>query len=223
MSSSNCCFLTCIWISQEAGQVVWYSHLFQNFPQFVVIHTVKGFSVVNKAEVDAFLKFFCFFYDPVDVGNLISCSSAFSKSSLNIWNPRNSPGQNTRMDSLSLLHGIFSTQGSNPGLLHCSWILYQLSHKGSPRILGWIAYLFSNRCSWPRNWTGVFCIAGRFFTNWAMREALVEVIAFKYAIQWLRAQIQPEHSWFLIRVLILPISLQTNSPLGFCSLFFLIK
>ena len=83
MSSSKCCFLTCIQVSQEAGKVVWYSHLFQNFPQFVVIHTIKGFSVVNKAEVDVFLEFPCFFYDPM-VGNLISGSSAFSKSSLNI-------------------------------------------------------------------------------------------------------------------------------------------
>ena len=72
-------------ISQEAGQVVWYSHLFKYFPKFVVIHTVKGFSVVNEAEVDLFLKFSSFFYDPVDVGNLISGSSAFSKSSLYIW------------------------------------------------------------------------------------------------------------------------------------------
>ena len=83
MSGFNCCFLTCIQVSQEAGKVVWYSHLFKNFPQFVVIHTVKGFSVVNKAEVDVFLEFSCFFYDPMDVGNLISGSSAFSKSSLN--------------------------------------------------------------------------------------------------------------------------------------------
>jgi len=65
--------------------VVWYSHLFQNFPQFVVIHTVKGFGVVNKAEVDIFLELSCFFDDPTDVGNLISGSSAFSKSSLNTW------------------------------------------------------------------------------------------------------------------------------------------
>ena len=72
-------------ISQEAGQVVWYSYLFQNFPQFVVIHTVKGFGIVNKAETDVFLELFCFFHDPADVGNLISGSSAFSKSSLNIW------------------------------------------------------------------------------------------------------------------------------------------
>ena len=72
MSSSNCYFLTCIQISQEAGKVVWYSHLFKNFPQFVVIHAVKGFSIVNEAEVDVFLEFSCFFYDPMDVGNLIT-------------------------------------------------------------------------------------------------------------------------------------------------------
>ena len=77
MSSSNCCFLTCIQLFQEAGQVVWYSHLFQNFPHFIVIHTVKIFSVVNKAEVDVFLKLSCFFNDPSNVGNLISGSSAF--------------------------------------------------------------------------------------------------------------------------------------------------
>ena len=86
MSRSNCCFLTCIEISQEAGQVVWYSHIFQNFPQFVVIHTVKGFGVVNKAEIDVFLEPSCFSNDPTDVGNLISGSSALSKSSLNMWN-----------------------------------------------------------------------------------------------------------------------------------------
>ena len=84
MSSSNCCFLTCIQISQKADQVVWYSHLIKNFPQFVVTHTVKGFGIVNK-EVDVFLELSCFFDDPADVGNLISGSSAFSKTSLNIW------------------------------------------------------------------------------------------------------------------------------------------
>ena len=84
MYSSNCCFLTCIQISQEAGQVVWYSHLFQNFPQFIVIHTVKGFGIVNKAEIDVFLELSCFLDDPVNVGNLISGSSAFSNASLNI-------------------------------------------------------------------------------------------------------------------------------------------
>ena len=85
MSSSNCCFLTCILVSQEAGEVVWYSHLSQNFPQLIVIHTIKGFGIVNKAEIYIFLEFSCFFYDPADVGSLISGSSAFSKTSLNIW------------------------------------------------------------------------------------------------------------------------------------------
>ena len=85
MSSSNCCFLTYIQISQEAGQVVWYSQLFENFSQFVLIHTIKDFSIVNKAELDVFLELSCLFYDAMDVGNLISGSSAFSKSSLNIW------------------------------------------------------------------------------------------------------------------------------------------
>ena len=85
MSSSDCCFLTCIQISQEVGQVVWYSHLFQYFPQCVVIHTVKGFGIVNKAKMNDFLELSCFFDDPTDVGNLISGSSALSKFSLNIW------------------------------------------------------------------------------------------------------------------------------------------
>ena len=76
MSGSNCCFLTCIRVSQDAGKVIWYSHLLKNFPQFVVIHTIKGFSVVNEAEVDVFLEFSLFFYDPTDVGNLISGSPA---------------------------------------------------------------------------------------------------------------------------------------------------
>ena len=83
MSSSNCCILTCIQVSQEAGQVVWYSHLFQNIPQFIVIHTVEGFGVVNKAEIDVFLELMIF-DDLADIGNLICGSSAFSKTSLNI-------------------------------------------------------------------------------------------------------------------------------------------
>ena len=85
MSSSNCCFPTCIQVSQEAGNVVWYFHLLQNFPQFTMIHTVKEFGVVSKAEIDVFLELSCFFNDPADVGSLISGSSAFSKTSLNIW------------------------------------------------------------------------------------------------------------------------------------------
>ena len=84
MSGSNYCFLTHIEFSQGTGKVVWYSSLSKNFPQFVVVHTVIGFSIINEAEVDAFLEVSCFYYDPMDVGNLISGSSAFSKSSLNI-------------------------------------------------------------------------------------------------------------------------------------------
>jgi len=85
MSISNCWFLTCIQISQEAGQVIWYSHLLKNLPQSVMIHRSKGFSIVNEAEVGIFMKFSCLFYDSTDVANLISGSSAFSKSSLYIW------------------------------------------------------------------------------------------------------------------------------------------
>ena len=90
MSSSNCCFFTCIQISQEAGQMVWYSHLLKNFPVCCDPHSQR-LCVINKAEVDSevvpevFLELSCFFYDPADVGNLIAGSSAFSKISLNIW------------------------------------------------------------------------------------------------------------------------------------------
>ena len=83
----------------------------------------------------------------------------------------NYPRHNTGMGDLSLLRRILPTQGSNPGLPHCRQILYQLSHKGSPRILEWVAYSFSHGSSWPRNWTGISCIAGGFFTNWVIKEA----------------------------------------------------
>ena len=96
-----------------------------------------------------------------------------------LYSPWNSPGQNTGVGSLSLLQGFFLTQESNPGLLHCRRILYQLSHKGSSRILKWVAYPFSSGFSQPRNQTRVSCIAGGFFTNWATREALFTV---EYAI-----------------------------------------
>ena len=91
-----------------------------------------------------------------------------------LWPHWNSPGQNTGVGSHSLLQGIFPSQGLNWGLLHCRWILYQLSHRGSPRIPEWAAYPFSSGCSRTRNWTGVSCIAGEFFTSWAVREALRE-------------------------------------------------
>ena len=88
-----------------------------------------------------------------------------------LYSPWNSPGQNTGVGSLSLLQGIFPNQGSKPGLPHCRQILYQLSHKGNPRILEWVAYPFSSGSPQPRNQTRVPCITGGFFTNWAIREA----------------------------------------------------
>ena len=109
-----------------------------------------------------------------------------------LYSPGNSPGQNTGMGSLSLLQGIFPTQGSNPGLLHCRWILYWLSHKGSPRILEWVAYPSSRRSSQPRNWNGVSCFAGRVFTNWVIREVLKKEILdsspfeFQKFVWWLK-------------------------------------
>ena len=85
MSGSNCCFLTCIQVLQETDKVIWHFHLLKNFPQFIVTHTVKGFGVDNKAEGDVFLELLSFFNDPMILGNLITVSFAFSKSSLNIW------------------------------------------------------------------------------------------------------------------------------------------
>ena len=92
-----------------------------------------------------------------------------------LYSPWNSPGQNTGVGSRSLLQGIFPTQGSNPGLPHCRQILYQLSHKKSPRILEWVAYPFSSRSSQLMNWTRVSCMASRFFTNWAMKGSLQNI------------------------------------------------
>ena len=107
----------------------------------------------------------CFVCSPPKTENV---NVKVAQSCLTLWN---SPGQNTGVGSLSLLQGIFPTQGLNPGLLQCRQILYQLSHKGSPRMLEWGAYSFSSRSSRPRNQTRVSCIAGGFFSKWAMREA----------------------------------------------------
>ena len=95
-----------------------------------------------------------------------------------LYSPWNSPGQNIGVSNLSLPQGIFLTQGSNPGIPHCRQILYQLHYKGSPAILEWVAYPFSSRSSWPRDWTRVSCIPGGFFTNWAIREALNAALEF---------------------------------------------
>ena len=83
-----------------------------------------------------------------------------------LYSPWNFPGQNPELDNLSLLQGIFPTQGSNPDLLHCRQILYQLRHEGSPGIVEWVVYPFSRGSSWPRNWTGVSCIASGIWLYW---------------------------------------------------------
>ena len=154
MSSSNCCFLTCIQVSQEAGQVVWYAHLFQNFPQFLVIHTVKGFGIVNKAEIDVFsgtlllfwwssrcwqfdLWFLCqirgvHFYSefPAWVGVYSVVFDFLRPHGLQPFRflcPWDSPGKNTGVSCHFLLQGIFLKQGSNLGVLYCRRILYRLS------------------------------------------------------------------------------------------------
>ena len=118
-----------------------------------------------------------------------------SLQSRGLYNPWNSPGQNTGVGSLSLLQGIFPTQGLNPGLPHCRQILYQLSHKGSPRIPEWVAYPFSSGSFWPRNWTGVSCITGRFLTNWAIREAFVYTNIFTHILWKQRKYFLLNCSW----------------------------
>ena len=113
------------------------------------------------------------FFNYIWKWNSLSCGILFSTPW--VYSPWNSLGQNTEVGSFSLLQGIFPAQRSNPGLLHCRQILYQLSHKGSPRILEWVAYPFSSGSSRPRNRTGISCIAGRFFTDWAIREAHIYI------------------------------------------------
>ena len=148
--------------------MVWYSHLPKSSHSLSwSTHTVKSFSIVNETEIDVF-----FFWNSLSFSETESCSVV--SDSLwphGLYSPWNSSDQNTRVGNLSLLQGIFPTQGLNPGLLYCRQIFYQLSHKGSPRILEWVAYPFSSGSSWPRNWTGVSCSAGGFFTNWATKEA----------------------------------------------------
>ena len=109
-----------------------------------------------------------------------------------LCSPWNSPGQNTGVGSRSLLQGIFPTHGSNPGLLHCRQILYQLNHQRSPRILEWVAYPFSCRSPWPWNRTRVSCITGGFFTSWATREAHV-VWPMPYEEKWEKSQVSEIH------------------------------
>ena len=112
---------------------------------------------------------FTFLFHESESGSVMSDTLWYN----GLYSSWNSPGQNTGVGSLSLLQGIFPTQGSNPGLPHCRKILYRLSHKGRPKMLERVAYPFSSRFSWPRNQTRVSCIAGRFFSNWAIREDLL--------------------------------------------------
>ena len=148
MSSSNCCFLTRMQISQETSKVVRYSHLFKNFPQFFMIHTVKGISTINEAEADVFLEFSFFFYDPTDVGNLISqCVCVCAQSCPTLCGLMNGspPG--------SSVHGIFQA-----------------------RILDWGAISYSRGLPQSRNGTHISwdpSLAGRFFTTSAIWEALI--------------------------------------------------
>ena len=132
MSSSNCCFFFCIQISLKAGKVVWYPHLLKNFPQFVVIYRVKGFGVINKAEVDVFLKFSCFFYDTVDVGNLISGFSALSKTSLGIWK--------------FTVHVLLK-----PGLENCEHYFASMWDEGNCAVV-WTFFGIALLCDWNENW-----------------------------------------------------------------------
>ena len=111
-----------------------------------------------------------------------------------LYSPWNSPGQNTVVGNLSRLQGIFPTQGSNPGLLLCRWILYQLNHQGSPKILEWVASPFSSRSSWPRNRIGVSRIAGGFHTNWAIREAHHQLWVHELPPHWFMALMLPFNS-----------------------------
>ena len=109
---------------------------------------------------------------PLQKWKLLSRSDSLQPRGL--YNPWNSPGQSTGVGSLSLLQGTFRTRGLNPGLPHCGWILYQLSYKGSPRILEWVIYPFSSGSSRPRNQT-ISCIAGGFFTNWAITKTWYKI------------------------------------------------
>ena len=118
-----------------------------------------------------------------------------------LYSPWNSQGQNAGVGSHSLLQGIFPTQGSNPGLLHYKWSLYQLSHQESPRILEWVAYSFFRGSSWPRNWTGVSCTAGRFFYTWATRKAHYKYMNLYLAGGYPTGQGNSKHSLFSISFL----------------------
>ena len=179
MSSSNCCFLTCIQVSQEADKVVWYSCLLKNFPQCVVIHTIKGFSVLSEAKVEVFLEFFCSLYDPMSVGNLISGSSAFLKSSLYICkflvHILLKPSLKDFEHYFASLWNECKECSEWKSLSHVQLFAIPIDYTVlgilQARIVEWVAFSFSRGSSQPRDWTKVSHISGWFFTSWATREA----------------------------------------------------
>ena len=143
-----------------------------NFQSTYITHHV---SLIHLKSMIASQAFLIYLYAKIGSSDVFSWCESHSVMSNSLqphglYSPWNSPGQNTWVGRLSLLQGIFPAQGLIPAFLHCRWILYQLSHKGSLRILEWVAYPFSSRSSQPRNWTRISCIASRFFTNWAIRE-----------------------------------------------------
>ena len=209
LSGSNCCFLTCTQVSQEVGQVVWFSHLFKNFPHFIVIHTVKGFGIVKKVEIDVYLKLSCFSDDPADAGNLISGSSAFSKTSLNIWkfmvHVLLKPGlENFNYNDSKLIVWslnyfctklILSEVKVKWNLLSHIWLCdlmdYTVHGILQARMLEWVAFPFSRGSYQARDQTQVSRISGRFFTSWAKREALNSVPeAVVVMVVWLLSHFQ---------------------------------
>ena len=160
MSGSNCCFLTCIQVFQEACKVVWYSHLFKTFPQFVVIHTIKVFGIVSEGEVDAFLEFPCHFYYPTDDGNLISGSSAFSKSSLNTWKVSIHIllKLGWRILTITLLWTIFWPPDEKNWLLGKDWCWERLKAGGEGDNRGQDGWITS-----PIQWTWVWASSRRWW------------------------------------------------------------
>ena len=149
----------------------WESVVFDSPDDFPKAYTFCGNQLLKLADIvwSLLIHHICAFL----LGAPYTCFSLLLSlfATPQLYSPWKSPGQNTGVGSHSRLQGIFPTQGSNPGLPHCRWILYQLSHKGSPRILEWVAHPFSSRSSQPRNWPRVSCIASGFFTNWAIRKA----------------------------------------------------
>ena len=146
-----------VWVGGSGGSRVWEGPCAAGVLAILQLHKRVPFYIVHS-------QFFSFIL--VSFSLFESESRSVVSNSLRpheLYSPQNSPGQNTVEGNLSLLQGIFSTQGLNPGLPQCRRMLYRLSHKGSPRILDWVAYPFSSRSSQSRNWTGVSCIAGGFF------------------------------------------------------------